>query len=125
MCRIDEDAGDWRVYRERDRCARKSHRCDECGRTIFVGETYVYRGGIIAEGDPLFYKACAHCEVLVRWLSDTCGGFIFTQVVDEILEHAQDYSRDDLSELVKLARAKWANVNGLVSPPEPPAELVV
>lgn len=89
MCRVD-DADRVEMLQSGQRKARKEHRCDECGRTITVGEFYLYEGGVF-EGDLQVYKTCAHCLVGRKWLWDNCGGHIFTQVCEEIQEHAQEY----------------------------------
>lgn len=61
------------VYKEKDRIARKPHRCCECGRPIEVGEVYSYASGVW-EGQGDSYKTCKPCramrELVYDWLDE-------------------------------------------------------
>ncbi len=90
------------------RKARKPHRCDECGRAIEPGEFYHY-GVCVTDGDAFINKCCAQCTVAQRWPVDNCGGYVFGEVYEEIVEHAREYPTLAMP-LLRLAagmRRKW------------------
>lgn len=42
-------------------CARKSHRCENCGRQISVGQVYI-RARIVDGGEAWVWKSHTHCQ---------------------------------------------------------------
>lgn len=62
MCSCD-DGYETKVYRERDRTARKPHGCVECRRQIVAGERYRYASGVF-EGHGFSYAFCSDCAAL-------------------------------------------------------------
>jgi len=88
MCRID-DSEKCTPLVDAQLKARKDHRCMECGRTIGRGETYTNER-LLFDGSVSTHKTCAHCLVARQWLSENCGGWIYTEVRDEINEHFQE-----------------------------------
>src|SRR5215472_16445516 len=89
MCRVE--GGDLpQAYSTKDHTARKRHRCGECHRTIEPGERYRYTW-LLYEGTPCQYKTCIHCQVGCEWLRINCGGWVFEEVGDELVEHAREY----------------------------------
>lgn len=107
MCRID-GAERAEVHSGHQRKARKLHKCSECRRQINVGETYQYDFTVF-EGSPDTYKTCQHCCVLREWLLKNCGGYIYTEVADEVREHAEEYRylAIPLLRVTAGARRKW------------------
>jgi hypothetical protein len=123
MCRID-GAERVNIFQSADRKARKEHRCDECRRTILPGEVYHYEFGEL-EGDPETYRTCQHCLVAREWLLKNCEGWIYTQVMEEIWEHVEEYPKLGLP-LMRIyvgARRKWKSFKGglMALPKMPPA----
>lgn len=64
------------------------------------------------EGSPItFHACCGRCVEARKLLDRECGGWIYGQVLDEIIEH---WDENELArtpafgELVKLARNAWA-----------------
>ncbi len=74
------------VWREGDRCARKTHRCGECNRTITAGERYRYAFAIDEDG-AREHKTCAGCALALDWLVANCGGYLFHDAFDELRSH--------------------------------------
>ncbi len=66
--------------------ARKAHRCDDCNRTIELGETYRYSKGLSEDGDFGVWKDCAHCLAFLE----------SAPIVD--WDYAEGYSPDDFAE---------------------------
>ena len=89
MCRV-EGSDPATVYRERIVRARKPHQCGECGRVISVGERYRYAFSVY-EGWGSSYYTCEHCCSGADWLARECGGYIFSEVAEELWEHASEY----------------------------------
>lgn len=54
------------------RKARKTHCCDECRRTIQLGESYEYISGVW-EGEPGQYKTCEACVILREHVREEDG----------------------------------------------------
>lgn len=52
--------------------AKKTHRCELCGRTIQPGETYL-RGSGFGDGEAHTWKECAHCEALADLITTRWG----------------------------------------------------
>lgn len=52
------------LHSERRR-ARKEHKCNECFRTIFIGERYLNEGILWGDGDGIStHRVCWHCQVV-------------------------------------------------------------
>lgn len=87
--------------------ARKEHRCCECRKTIYPGESYEYYKGTF-DGDIFVQKTCIDC-ISVR---DTffCDGFYYEQLWDDMWEHIRDcageISEKSISALTPVAREK-------------------
>lgn len=110
MCMYD-DCEQSQLLREDDRKARKEHRCCECARVIFVGETY-HLDVTMYDGRLSTYKTCAHCMVARKWLSEECGGWIYTAVEEDIGEHVRELRRNDLARLYVSMRRNWRTFRG-------------
>jgi hypothetical protein len=106
MCRIDYADDYGRTIDEGTRTARKTQRCTECYRDIKKGEKYNFLTSVY-DGDLRTYKTCQHCQVPAQWLFNNCSGYIFQQVSEEVLEHAEEYRRTDLARLVVSMNRKW------------------
>lgn len=48
------------AFKQKNRKARKQHKCCECHHEINIGEHYEYSSGIW-DGEPSSYKTCASC----------------------------------------------------------------
>lgn len=123
MCRID-DGDTPAVSRSKVSRARKPHRCGECGREIAIGESYRY-GFLVDMGEAMSFHTCAHCGVACQWLGHNCGGSVYEQVLEEIVEHAEEYPghAEHLRPLIDGMRGKWMNGGGLLPLPSLPAAL--
>jgi|SRR5688572_8133270 len=114
MCMID--GGDKaEMWSESTQRARKTHKCGECGREIQRGELYWKVFGV-HEGYPFSGKWCAHCNVAKSWLWKNCGGSVLEGVIEDCLEHVQDYrGREFTPALARVcagARRKWTKKRG-------------
>lgn len=118
MCNIENSDGFVDVIQpECDRKARKAHTCLECRREIRAGEQYrhtVYK----FDGDLTSYKICLHCHVAAEWLMRECGGFLYSQIQDDILEHTESRRPYgiDLFRVAVGMRRKWTKKNGGLMP---------
>src|SRR5574341_1066459 len=65
FCACDYDVSDF--YSSASRVARKAHRCYECGRTIQIGERYLYASGK-CEGAMWSAHTCVQCLAVVEWI---------------------------------------------------------
>lgn len=114
-------AGDvWTEFStERERTARKAHRCGECWRVIQVGERYVGAAGK-SEGDFWSAKQCAHCHAATQWLAIVCRGWLYGGVWEDLEDHRWEprpiWSLD-LGRLIVWYRRGFRNPDGsLVDP---------
>lgn len=108
MCRI-EDAEPWDFFSRSSRRARKQWTCGECGRTIPVGETYDYAAGKY-DGHFATCQTCQHCAAAQRWLSVACGGWVYGDVLEELVEHWEEepgLRSWTLGRLIIGMRRKW------------------
>lgn len=116
MCRAD-DADHAKILASESRKARKPHKCDECRRVIEIGETYLHERGI---GDgPFTNKTCSHCQVACDWLSKQCGGWVYTQVEEELREHWDEdtsYRTRELAHLIWGMDRFWRTRRGALMP---------
>lgn len=126
MCRID-DAERVEIFQNADRKARKECKCSECWRVIAPGEVYRYEAGK-CEGEFETYRTCSHCMVGRQWLLKNCHGYIYTQVLEEIREHAEEYPKIALG-LYKISfggSRKWQRKRGGLMPlPKMPRDISV
>jgi hypothetical protein len=99
--------------------ARKTHKCDECGRTIFQGEVYRQTKGLY-EGMWLATKQCPHCVVLADWLAAECGGYLTQGIVEDFEEHATEYRRFDLLRLLWGVQHGWVRRDLIMPIPKLP-----
>lgn len=114
MCMIDEGER-FAVYVRMPRRARKSHKCDECGRAISPGETYeVFRG--LYDGQWEAGATCAHCRVAQEWLSRECGGFLHHGVADDIEDHFREGYGFGVGRLAVGMRWGWTSKRGELAP---------
>lgn len=70
-CDCDLDYPD--VYRERDRRARKGHRCSDCSGVISKGEVYTVISGLW-DGSWSSYKRCQDCTTVLCDIGKLAGG---------------------------------------------------
>lgn len=117
MCRA-EDAELPSVLNETSPRAKKLHRCSECYRTITIGETYLRVFGVWDER-PATYKICQHCESVRAWLMVVCGGYIFGQVLEELVEHweYEDFRSIPFGRLIVNMKLCWHDGKDLVPDP--------
>jgi hypothetical protein len=100
------------------RCARKEHRCEECGKTIRTGERYHYES-FVQEGDLVISKICEHCNDL--WLNlqalGYCrysGGVLF-ECLSEYYEEVTHYDEDAEEFLLDNGRTVSKQINYLAN----------
>jgi len=103
MCRID-DGETTECWSEKHRTARKEHVCHECRRSIAKGEAYWYASGVTSRRG-WDAKTCAHCHVISDWLSANCHGFVHSQQVEDLGEHAE--ANLPMLRIVVGARRQW------------------
>ncbi len=123
MCMID-GGEQCDVYSAFNRRARKERRCDECSRTIGVGETYRASKGLY-DGYWSAYVMCGHCEVAASWLAANCGGFMHHGVWEDFEEHITEYPQlaRPLERLRVGRKRRWLRFDGsglMAVPPVPP-----
>lgn len=93
------------------RKARIEHRCGDCLRSIEPGETYEYFTALY-DGYWFEAKTCVHCIEARRWLLDVCGGWLYTEVLDELREHYIEsslYASVSLGRLLAAGKRQWKN----------------
>lgn len=119
MCRVDYcDQYVEEISRETP-VARTEHRCGECDRVIGPGEKYER---LVAkwDGDLDVSKTCAHCLRARGWLNTECGGFIYTEVAEELIEHWEEsptYRTKELRTLIMGMRRGWRRKGELLPVP--------
>jgi hypothetical protein len=98
------------------RRARKAHRCDECRRTIAVGESYLISTGLWEQGWDKFYT-CAHCEAAAKALEvifpDFChcfGGL--WESADETNRGWKHLESREAARLCVMAKRDWTRKRG-------------
>lgn len=106
MCSFDVGDGP-KIYKQKDQQARKNHICSECDREIAKGEKYRYVFGVWDSSKPIIFKTCAHCIIPQEWLLKECSIFMHGHLYEEIMEHANEYSKIFLYRWAILIRRKW------------------
>ncbi len=86
MCNIDYVDISCEFYSERQPKARKDHVCGDCFRTIKAGENYLYISGSW-EGDFSTHKQCLNCQKVANLLTKHCGGYLFGEMDEDLIEH--------------------------------------
>ena len=91
MCRYDGNYESSSFQAQTDvKRARTTHTCDECRTTIQPGESY-RRYFVVTDGSGDCYKACRFCaDEAIPWLCKECGGWVFTEVFRELVEHLHE-----------------------------------
>ena len=112
MCMVDYGDAP-KIYRARMQCTRKERRCEECGRTIAVGERY-QSAFMVYDGDPSTFATCQHCAVAMKWLAENCGGYMHGAVWEDFEEHISEYPPlgFSLSRLSVARRRDWMRFDG-------------
>ena len=91
------------VFSERHPVARKNHWCCECGGVIQKGEKYEHHSGQW-DGEWQVFKTCLDCADIKDRLF--CEGYIYTTVVDDLINHIQDVQGDISEECLLSLRPK-------------------
>lgn len=108
MCRIDyADPSDFAAP-ERRRKARQQHRCVECLATINPGDYYQCQT-LFTDGRSETYRTCEACVPARQWLMDQCNGWIFGEVLEELVEHWEEdtaYRTPELGRLIVQMRLR-------------------
>jgi hypothetical protein len=118
MCMVDY-ADPAKVFHKNERRARTTHRCEECGRDIAVGETYEAAAGLDWEGWWWSVKTCEHCMWARKWLTAECNGFVYAGVREDLEEHwtEEPLMRDlDLGRRIVGMRNRWRKKDGSLMP---------
>lgn len=117
MCMVD-DADGWEFYSERHGMARKQHTCDECRRTIYIGE--VYRAAVGKyDGEMQRFATCVHCLIAGEWLVRACSGYLFNAMLEDLREHMEcspAYASPVLQSLIDGMSGGWDD--GLATLPD-------
>ena len=100
--------------------ASKQHKCCECGRTIEVGEKYLYEAYVGPVRGDLFkvHKTCRHCEPVRSIVMDidSDGMFWYGMMYEQLCESG--VSQDKAEWKVRLAIAgmsrKWKQKDGKI-----------
>lgn len=87
-CYCDFDPAD--VWNERNRRARKPHRCYECGDTIEIGEDYLYISYLF-DGKWSHHKLCDGCEECWKILREA-GHCLLIGGLQETWEETYQYA---------------------------------
>lgn len=110
MCRIDDYPGT-EFCAKSSPIAQKPHQCCECLAKIEPGEKY-FRVFGVWDGYPDAFKTCQHCEEgPVALLLQTCGGFLYGQVFEELLEHYHEGGDWKAGRLAVQMRRRWRAAN--------------
>lgn len=106
MCRAD-DVERAVVWNEEQRTAAKAHKCTECYRDIQAGERYRHISSL-HDGHWRRDRMCAHCMAAGGWLVATCGGYLLTEIYEELVEHWDEgYRSVPFARLIVGMRRKW------------------
>lgn len=106
MCMID-DAEPIYPKRITQPKARKEHKCCECGRPIEIGERHEHVSGI-CDRRMFSERTCEGCQWAREWLDESCGGFCYTIVLEELKEHRREGYADNLLMLrIRGMERKW------------------
>lgn len=110
MCRVE--FGDYpEVFSHDTPRARRAWRCLECQRVIPVGERYhLFTGRWDGAWDK--HRWCAHCYEAAQWLNEMCNGYVFGEVLDELLEHwheDENYRSIPFARMIVNMRRGWHN----------------
>lgn len=120
MCRVEQ--ADWATFQNvTNPRARKEHRCGECRRTIPVGEQYERTSGLYDSKWDV-YCTCQHCQRARLWLERECGGWVYTEVCEELIEHWQEdelYRSFWLAHVIAGMKHRWHD-GRLPVPEQPP-----
>lgn len=114
MCRVDYNDGYWQRLSESRPKSRKDRKCEDCGGLIEKGETYYRVNGVDDYGFSSSVE-CQRCEAAAKWLTAVCGGWVLTEVVDELREHWEeepDLHSLGLGRLVATGRRRWTDRRG-------------
>lgn len=81
------------VFRTDNRCARKPHRCCECGRTIRPSESYEHVWGIWG-GKPDTFDSCHVCVSLREYVTAhvPCFCWNYGNMREEAIETLREYA---------------------------------
>lgn len=108
MCRVDYADGA-HVSTQNVCTARKEHPCVECRRTIRPGERYE-RAKWLDDFGWCSVATCVQCMAAREWLVAECGGWIYTEVLDELVEHweeSAEYQTWQLGRLIACMKTRW------------------
>ena len=115
MCMIDYADGSVTELTVAFRVARKQHKCTECYRAIQAGESYLYETHLW-DGRINTCKTCSHCQIVCKWLTAECGGYVYGGVKDDIREHAYEGYGMDVARLAVAMTRKWVRRDGSLRP---------
>lgn len=119
MCMID-GCDEWTFTHYKTVKARKYHQCDECLRMISPGEKYELFKGLMDRDHWSVYRTCEHCQAARSWLVETCRGWLFRGVLDELAEHWEEdpsYRSIWLGRAILTMRRGHKRRDGTLRPP--------
>lgn len=115
MCNVDYSDGYVTILHDRHPIAKKEHRCGECHRTIWRGESYMTERTIF-DGNAETHKTCLHCQIARDWLVGECGGFLYGGVKEDIYEHAREGYGFGVVRLAAGMQNHWSRKDGRLWP---------
>lgn len=118
MCMVGDDYVE--LIKEGTPRAKKPHKCEECDRVIEVGERYISEAWIW-EGEFGTSKTCRQCRAAAHWLSIVCSGWMYSMVLEDLMEHVRDeplLRSSKLVRLVRYGRRDWRRRDGSLIPSE-------
>lgn len=142
MCMLDYGEPMAQALIREDAVMQRTDRlCNDCGRPISKGETYVHGqwSEIPRFDDPDYHDPgvaahlqdgyrrpsaddwmvaiqCRHCAAAAAWLIHACDGFLYAAVADDLWEHVggDEYEErtPQLTRLYRWMRAAWRRRDG-------------
>jgi hypothetical protein len=108
MCRA-EDGEPWKVFHKAKLTARTVHKCGECSRNIAPGEFYSRAAGLLdGSSGWVTIKTCSHCCAMSGWLDAMCGGWVYGEVLEELIEHWDEgYKSLAFGRLIAGMKHQW------------------
>jgi hypothetical protein len=110
MCEID-DGERCSVWSERQRRARKDHKCDTCDGMIGGGEIYILHFSVF-DGRVSSGRICVECELAREEFASEHGGILwqpesFADALQECIAEGDTYEDDAGKRTVDPEDARW------------------
>lgn len=110
MCRIEDSEMSDLIVTSYPRAA-KNHACFECRQAISKGDVHLHSKSLY-DGHWSSARLCQRCEAAAKWLTRECGGYIFGEIEEELVEHWHEgYQSLPLGRLIVHMRRRWVGVD--------------